>query len=358
LDNVVILIPAYNPDEKLLKLVDEIILADFKQMIIVNDGSKAECDDLFQTLAKKDECILLKHAVNLGKGRALKTGFNHFLNHFDEAIGVVTVDADGQHSVHDMKKVAEKLQQRPKSLVLGVRDFSAENIPFRSRFGNIVTRKVFNLACGVKITDTQTGLRGISCSFLRELMNVNGDRFEYEMNMLLECKANQVAIEEVDIETIYIEENKSSHFNPVMDSIKIYSLFLKYAFSSLFSFGLDILLFAFFAILLKEHLPLYFIIVATIGARVLSSIVNYTLNKNLVFKSNSKNTLIKYYVLSVSQMFASSFAVYLLYLLIGDGEVAIKIVVDGLLFLVSFYIQRVWVFKMYEEDLSEVGLSD
>ncbi|MEH7381379.1 bifunctional glycosyltransferase family 2/GtrA family protein [Bacillus sp. JJ1533] len=356
-EKVTILIPAYNPDTKLLQLVKDIKQANFNQIIIVNDGSLPDSTQIFDALIDTEGCVILKHGVNLGKGRALKTGFNHFLNHHTESVGVITIDADGQHSVEDMKKIAKQLINDPYSLVLGVRDFSAENIPFRSRFGNVLTRNVFRFIGGIKVTDTQTGLRGIPKHFIKDLMNVSGERFEFEMNMLLECKAKQINIEEVGIETIYIEENKSSHFNPIVDSIKIYTVFIKYAFSSLFSFGLDIFLFTIFSILLKELIPIYFIFVATIGARILSSLFNYTVNKNIVFKSNSKYTLYKYYFLSICQMLVSSYGVYLLYLTFGDGEVVIKIIVDTLLFVISFYIQRVWVFNN-QSGRSEVVVRD
>ncbi|ALC82592.1 MULTISPECIES: bifunctional glycosyltransferase family 2/GtrA family protein [Bacillus] len=343
--SIAILIPAYNPDEKLTFLVEGLIKENFKHILIINDGSKMECERIFDSVSSFKECEIVNHAVNLGKGRALKTGFNYLLNTYKELTKLVTVDADGQHSIKDIKRVAQKLANTHDSLVLGVRNFSAENIPFRSRFGNKVTEKVFRFASGVHVSDTQTGLRGISYSFLKKLMNVKGERFEYEMNMLLECKANNISIEEVEIETIYLEENKSSHFNPIADSIKIYSVFFKYISSSLLSFGLDILFFSILLVLLQGILPTYYIIGATIGARVLSSLFNYMVNRNLVFHSKSKNTLVKYYTLSVCQMCISALGVYLLYLLIGQGEVAIKIAVDTFLFIISFYIQREWVFK-------------
>lgn len=346
LTNISVLIPAYNPDEKLMVLVKELIKEDFKHIVIINDGSKTESEPIFKTISSFQECKIINHAVNLGKGRALKTGFNYLLNRYKKMTKLVTVDADGQHSVKDIKKVAKALaQSHDNKLVLGVRDFSAENIPFRSRFGNKVTEKIFRLATGIHVTDTQTGLRGISYSFLKELMNLKGERFEYEMNMLLECKGKNISIEEIKIDTIYIEENKSSHFRPIIDSIKIYSLFLKYISSSLLSFGLDILFYSVLIIILQGLLPTYYIIGATIGARILSSLFNYLLNRSIVFNSKSRYTFAKYYTLSISQMCISALVVYLLHSMIGQGEVAIKIIVDTMLFIVSFYVQREWVFK-------------
>jgi glycosyltransferase involved in cell wall biosynthesis len=343
--SVTILIPAYNPDNKLTELVKNILNEGFQKIIIVNDGSKQECQPIFNSLQNINECTILEHEVNQGKGQALKTAFAYFLDHFVDSLGLVTVDADGQHAVEDMKKVAERLCERPDSLVLGVRDFSAEDIPFRSRFGNVLTKGVARFACGINISDTQTGLRGIPTRFIKKLLDVRGQRYEFEMNMLVECKTNNIDIEEVNIQTIYIEENESSHFNPIVDSIKIYSVFLKFAVSSALSFGLDVLLFALFVMLLNGMFVDTYIILATIFARVLSALFNFTVNRKVVFKSAAPNAIIKYFTLAIVQMLASAIAVYLIFEMIGFGEVGIKIVVDFMLFLASFVIQREWVFK-------------
>lgn len=344
-DEVAIIIPAYKPDKKLRILVDQLIKENFKNIIVVNDGSGATGKKEFEYIESLKECTVLNHAVNLGKGRGLKTAFNYFLNHFEDNKGVITVDADGQHLVDDIKKVANKLIEKPNHLILGVRDFSSKNIPFRSRFGNIVTKFVFNLATGIKISDTQTGLRGIPTYFLKQILTVNGERYEFEMNMLLECKELGIPIEEVDIETVYINDNESSHFNPLLDSIRIYSLFFKYIFSSLSSFAIDILLYSLFIILLKDITPEFYIVTSTIVARVVSSLYNYHFNKNIVFKTNSKHTMLKYYFLSFCQMLLSAYLVQSIFKFVGEGEVVIKILVDTILFLLSFIVQREWVFK-------------
>lgn len=340
-----IVIPAYKPDERLTVLIDRLINENFKNIIVVNDGSEETGLKEFKYLESLKECTVLNHAVNLGKGRGLKTAFNHILNHFKNCVGVITVDADGQHLVEDIKRVADKLIENPNHLILGVRDFSVKNIPFRSRFGNILTKYVFYFATGIKVTDTQTGLRGIPIYFIKDLLTVSGERYEFEMNMLLECKESGIPIEEVSIDTVYINDNESSHFNPILDSIRIYSLFFKYIFSSLSSFAIDILLYSLFIILLKGISPKNYIIAATIMARVISSLYNYLFNKNIVFKSNNKHTLFKYYFLSICQMLISAYLVQSIFQVIGNGEVVIKILVDTLLFVLSFIVQREWVFK-------------
>lgn len=354
-EDIAIVIPAYDPDQKLVQLVKKITSYNFQHIIIVNDGSNSESENIFSELT--NTCTILHHAANLGKGRALKTAFNFILNHHKDLIGIVTVDADGQHTIKDIEKVSKKLKEKDHNLVLGVRNFQAENIPYRSRFGNILTKKVLGFACGINITDTQTGLRGIPTHFLKKLLNVPGERFEYELNMLLEAKENAISIEEVGIQTIYLEDNNSSHFNPLTDSIKIYSILIKYLFSSLTSFGVDILSFILLSMLLKEALPHYFIIASSIGSRVLSSVFNYSLNKNAVFKHYSKTTKFKYFILSFCQMLFSAYALHLLYYLFGSGEVYLKMLVDGFLFFISFAIQRKWVFVKKTTKKSEILIS-
>ncbi|WP_298842813.1 glycosyltransferase [Clostridium sp.] len=347
LKNISILIPAFNPDNKLIVLVSNLIKAGFIHINIVDDGSSEEYKPIFNNIGLQKQCHILIHATNMGKGRALKTGFNYFLNNNTECIGIVTADADGQHSVEDIIKVSQKLIENPKKLILGSRNFSDPTIPFRSRFGNIMTRKMFTLLAGMNVTDTQTGLRAISSELALDLMNVNGERFEYETNMLLECKRKDVAIYEVLIDTIYIEYNKSSHFKPISDSIKVYGVIFKFMSSSFLSFILDILLFTMFSKLLYNVTPEYFILLATIISRIMSSLFNYNVNKNAVFKHKSydKLVLIRYYTLCLTLMLVSGLSVSFTYHIFGHSVVAIKVIVDGMLSAMSYKVQKEWVFK-------------
>ncbi|UOQ45322.1 bifunctional glycosyltransferase family 2/GtrA family protein [Halobacillus salinarum] len=342
-----VVIPAYNPDHKLLDLLDKLIRFSFHEIVVINDGSHLESQTIFDKISKEySNCVLLEHPENKGKGRALKTAFQYYKDHHPEGVGMVTADADGQHSPEDIKRVAEALIDKPEELVLGVRDFTTENIPFRSRFGNNMTKSVLRLTSGMKVTDTQTGLRGIPREFGRELLYVEGDRYEFEMRMILACKTYKREISEVEIETIYIDENESSHFNPIVDSIKIYYVFLRFLVSSAASFLVDIGMFALFSAIFKAFLPIGFIVVPTILARIVSSLFNYFVNRNIVFKSYkyTKRTLVKYYALAVVILAGSSAGVHYLYEWIGDHEVLIKLGVDSVLFLFSFYIQKAWVF--------------
>lgn len=344
-----IVIPSYEPDEKLLHLVQTLEAADFSRIIVVDDGSEgAMYQELFEQV-QESGCIVLHHAVNLGKGRALKTAFNYCIFHYPEALGCVTIDSDGQHTVEDMKACMECLCANPQSLVLGARNFSEEGIPLRSSFGNKTTSRVMKLLTGMSISDTQTGLRAIPMSFMRELMEEKGERFEFETNMLLATKDSGRKIMEVPIKTIYIEENKTSHFHPIRDSIKIYAIFLKFIASSFSSGIVDLVLFSVFLWMLgeKNFGTMSSIMLATILARILSAIYNFTINYKVVFKSrdNAGRAIVKYAILAVFIMLASGFLVETIYGLLTIPEVLIKIPVDIVLFLASFWVQREFVYK-------------
>ena len=346
---VPIIIPAYEPDEKMVALVENLKSAGFTEIVVVDDGSQGEgYQELFRKVQSMG-CVVLHHAVNQGKGRALKTAFNYCLYSYPDAAGCVTIDSDGQHTVKDMTACMEKLMASPNSLVLGVRDFNQEGIPARSVFGNKTTSRVMKLLTGLSISDTQTGLRAIPASFMKELLFEKGERFEFETNMLLATKDSGREIVEVPIETIYLEENKSSHFNPILDSIKIYTIFLKFIITSLSSSVVDIILFTVFLSLLGDWSfgSVSNIMLATVMARILSAIYNFMINYKVVFKSrqNAGGAIFKYACLAVFIMIASGFLVEKLYVLTMLPEVLIKIPVDVLLFLVSFWVQRDFVYK-------------
>ena len=248
-----VIIPAYEPDEKMIRLLQTLQESGIERIIVVDDGSGNEYRNLFEQ-AKQLGAIVLTHAVNLGKGRALKTAFNEVLNRYPEAIGAITADSDGQHTPACIQKCMEAMEKEPEKLILGCRNFDQDNVPAKSEWGNKITRQVLKYLCGVAVSDTQTGLRGIPAAFMRHLMNVKGDRFEFETYMLLEAGEQKVGIREVPIETVYLNDNKGSHFNPLLDSARIYLVFAKFLFSSLSSCIIDLVLFALFCSLTKERM--------------------------------------------------------------------------------------------------------
>ncbi len=346
---VPIVIPAYEPGEELIRLVKELIEADAEPVIVVDDGSDpAKYGNIFDE-ARNLGAVILRNAVNMGKGRALKAAFNHCINEYDNLVGVVTADSDGQHSVKDICRCGEVLTNNIKALILGVRDFEKPGIPARSVFGNKTTSRVMSLLLGLKISDTQTGLRGIGVDFMKYLLTEKGERFEFETNMLIATKEKDIKIIEVPVDTIYLEGNKSSHFNPLIDSFRIYAVFLKFVLSSLSSSLLDMLLFGLFcAIFVRFPVKSGYIMVSTILARVISATYNFFINYEIVFsggKDRSK-AAVSYFALAVVIMLLSGFFVTL-----GHGilpmlpEVCVKIIVDCVLFLLSFYAQREFVYK-------------
>ena len=226
--DVVIVIPAYEPDDRQQELLKNIRDKENQMfdIILVDDGSGANFAPLFAIAQINYACHLQRHADNKGKGRALKTAISYILDNFPNAKGIVTIDSDGQHTYEDMMKCLAEFLQHPDRLVLGVRTFE-KSVPLRSKFGNLLTRDVLGAMTGVNVSDTQTGLRVIPMSWLPKLLTVEGERYEFEMNMLLEAKEDNILICEVGIATIYLDENQSSHFDVIRDSIRIYKVFFK-----------------------------------------------------------------------------------------------------------------------------------
>ena len=344
-----VIIPAYEPDDKLIKLIDDLNAKEISPVVVVDDGSDVgNYGRIFDTVRDKG-AVVLRHAVNMGKGRALKSAFNYCLNEYADIMGVVTADSDGQHSPEDIKKCIEELKSSPDVLVLGVRNFDGAGIPARSVFGNKVTCRVMKFLTGISISDTQTGLRGISSAFMRSLLTEKGERFEFETNMLMATQELGINIKEVPIRTIYLENNRSSHFNPLKDSLRIYAIFLKFVFSSLSSSVVDMVLFSVFCTVFKNTaIAIGYIMLSTILARVISAVYNFMINYRVVFKGHGRkaHAAVKYFVLAVCIMLLSGLLVSFFHRLAPSiPEVLVKLPVDTLLFLVSFLVQREVVYK-------------
>jgi glycosyltransferase involved in cell wall biosynthesis len=343
--NIAILIPAYQPDENLAAVVASLMRQCDARIIVVDDGSGEAYMPVFSALASLERVTVLTHAHNQGKGRALKTAIGHCLAAGD-IDGCVTVDADGQHRPEDVVRIMAALRQTPGDLILGSRDFDFRNVPLRSRLGNIITRFFTRFILGQKITDTQTGLRAFSKGAMTRFAGVPGERYEYEMNMLLYSKRFDIKIREIRIETVYLDHNSSSHFNPLLDSIRIYRQIFAFGFSSIASAVLDWSLFSLCLIVFaKLSEP---ILLATIAARLVSLNFNFAMNRKLVFRSESgwKKQALQYYILAAFQMLASGYLVRSgAAVLVVLPVLLIKICVDLGLFVLSYQIQKTLIFK-------------
>ena len=333
---IIVLIPAYKPDARLVELVRE--LRDRQlDVMLVDDGGQEAFAPIFAQCRELGAEVAV-HTVNLGKGRALKTGINAALLRWPELRAIVTADADGQHTPKDILRLIDAVDEHPNTLVLGSRKFTGD-VPFKSRWGNRITRTVYGLASGVRIYDTQTGLRALPRCALDEMLRIDGERYEYEMNVLLKLRDMKLGVFEVPIETIYINDNAGSHFNPVRDAFRIYLVIFKYLFSSITSFAVDYALY---------WLCLWFGLSGFISyalARLVSSQVNYHLNKHTVFSGRGgRHSMAKYYALAVVQGAIGAGLVQLLPTVLPISASVVKIPVDLVLFALSYFIQRDYVF--------------
>jgi len=336
---LVLVIPAHRPSANLPDLVAE-VMEDPSQCIqaavVVDDGNGPECADVFERLASLANVTVLHHAANLGQGAALKTGFNYALVNYPGAIGIVAADADGQHAPADIVGVARVLLEHPRNIVLGARQFGPD-VPLRSRFGNVLTRHIFRVFTGRQVSDTQTGLRGWPREACLRNLRLDMNGFDFQLECLLRAEA---PMREIPIQTIYLDGNRSSHFNPIRDSMRIYFLFLRYCGSSLFAAAVDSAVFY----------PLLFltgnIALSQFAGRAVAGLANFPVVRNLVLKSGSSVplALAKYVALLAGSGLISYGMIQLFHSQFGLPVAVAKIVAELLLFIANFVIQRDLIF--------------
>ncbi len=353
---VAIVIPAFNPDERLPGYIASLRAGCDDPIVIVDDGSAGACAPVFRRCQEAAPGVtLLAHGVNQGKGRALKTAFAYLLERHPGVVGCVTADADGQHLAKDVMECAAALRASPGALVLGCRTFGLSHVPFRSRFGNTAIRAFFALATGRRFLDTQTGLRAIPADFMRELIDCPGERFDYETRMLLALGDRPLV--QIPIETVYLEGNKSSHFKPLRDSTKILGIvighivsrFVRFTAASLASFAVDIALFKALHAIVFRDFSVGRLALSVAVARVVSALFNYFVNLHFVFGGvRATRSLAKYAALAIGILCAS----YILTAIATDAfpwasrhVATTKAAVDLALFLASFAVQRLCVFS-------------
>ncbi len=338
----VVLIPAYKPDGGLLRLLQEVCEAGM-QAVVVDDGSGADYQHIFGQIG--DMAVVLSYEVNHGKGHALKYGLKYIQQHIMGSYVVVTMDADGQHSVEDACRVCAAAQADPDKLVLGSRAQSSAS-PLRSRFGNAFTRGIFQISTGISVYDTQTGLRAFDSSLLPLLLQISGDRYEYEMNVLLECARRGVAIKELPIMTIYIDNNASSHFDSLRDSWRVCREVLKFSASSLLSFLVDYALYSLLLLVTAANGMTFFLPLANIVARIVSSVLNYNLNRRYVFCCQDAGiaSAAQYFSLAAVILCGNTLVLSLLVGQMGIDQYVAKVLTEVIFFALSWFIQKYLIF--------------
>ncbi len=334
------LIPAYCPGDGLISLINSLKERNM-ECIVVNDGSPEEYDAVFHMVS--DSATVLIHDVNKGKGAALKTGFRYIRDHCGDCI-VITADADGQHLPEDVMRTAKCAQNCQGSLVLGTRSFLRENVPFKSYYGNKITETVFRLFTGLHVHDTQTGLRAFHSSLIDTMLEVPGERYEYEMNQLLSCVKEKIPLKEIEIAAVYEDNNSCSHFHPFRDSFLIYKQILRFGLSSIASFFADLCAFEIFALFLKSRNG---ILAANILARFISAAFNYEINRRVVFndRSERKESFMKYAALALTILAFNTGILYVLTGVLHINHLAAKILTEMILFVFSWAVQNRYVFQ-------------
>lgn len=341
--SMVVLIPAYKPQQILLDLAITLVSANFA-VVVVDDGSGDEFGHVFACLSPTAD--LLIHPINRGKGAALKTGLAHIQNHYPNAKVIITADADGQHLPEDIFKVRDTLLGLQQGMVIGSRLLRG-NIPFKSRFGNTLTRWLFVAATRVMAHDTQSGLRAFKPDEIPFLLSVPGNRYEYELNVLMWATRRGIPLLEVPIQTVYEPGNPTSHFHVIRDSYQIYAQLFKFGCSSFSSFLVD-----YFALLTLRWMlfglgPSVSLLTSSVVARLLSSSFNYWVNRTWVFHSKGtlRRTGLSYFLLVFCLWGANFCLLYLAHIVVGIPLWLSKLGVDMTLFIASYNIQKKYIFS-------------
>jgi len=346
----VVVIPSYEPDARLVQLVEGLQSQEpGREILVVDDGSGPRFARVFEQAAAAG-AIVIGTPENQGKGSALRSGFAWTMRE-RPGFAVVCADSDGQHRVHDILRVAVVLESATRPMVvLGGRRFTGR-VPARSRVGNTLSRTAFRAATGRSITDTQTGLRGYPAAALPWLLGVGGERFAYELQILLDASARGYVVEEVPIDTVYLDHNASSHFRPVVDSLRVLLPLLLYGASSFAAFVVDTVA------LLLLHTVTDSLFVSVVGARVISAGGNFALNRRFVFRRGASPIAAQVlrYALLAGGLLAANYLALRAFTTLGVGLLPAKVVTEVALYLVSFQVQRQLVFGRRS---APAGLSD
>jgi len=344
-NRLAVVIPAYRPSAGLVDLVRKLSERGLP-IVVVDDGGGSGFAETFEAVAQLPGVELLRHAVNLGKGAALKTAFNHALCAYPDLAGVVTADADGQHAVKDILRIAEELLRAPDTTVFGVRKFGG-SVPLRSKIGNNISRYAYRLLIGIKLTDTQTGLRGIPRRLMEYCLTIRSNRYEFETEQLAVLKSEQIAMREIPIETIYIDDNRKSHFRPLLDSAKIYFVLLRYSLASVITYVTDLLVFWIVFSSTQQ------ILLSNMSARVIALWVQLALLQSFVFRRNVNLRIFLTYIalVFVSGFMSSALQFQLLQFL--PVPLAVKIIADTLFFVFNFLFIRDIIFGRWAREATE-----
>lgn len=334
---VVALIPSYQPDGRLVELMAA-LRARGLEGVVVDDGSGPQYSDTFRQVA--ESATVIGYETNQGKGHALKCGLRHILACYEGDDVVVTVDADGQHDIDDVVRCAGAAKGAGHAMVLGSRSFEGLDVPLRSRVGNRLTSSVYHLASGLTVSDTQTGLRAFPVEMAEFLLEVGGERYEYEMNVLLACPAHHVEIRTVPIRTIYEGGNAGSHFRALRDSARIYAGIFAFMASSFASFLVDYALFGLLSALLAGYGGLG-LVAANVAARLVSATTNFFVNRNLVFRSEGSLYVaaVRYALLAMGILVINTLSVLVLVDVLGVSALVAKLAVEVTLFVLSWLLQ-------------------
>ena len=341
---VALIFPAFNPPDSFTDLLRRFREAGGVRLIVVDDGSTAEYRDVFEHLPAC--AVILRHEKNLGKGSAVKTALRWLLENDGECVGAVTVDADGKHRVSDVLKIVRRVRSGDSALFLGSRSFG-KKVPWLITLGNRVTRWFFYLKTGLRINDVCTGLRGFGRCYFEQLSKLDGQRYEYETDMLLWAADGKIPVTESVIEVDYTGRRPLYHFHPIRDTVCIYAKLLRFTAVSFSAFVLEYLVMMGMALLFKDLPERVNLLICVLGSRAVSATYSFLLNRHIVFKSkNGLAGAVSKYFVSVALLLVASYLLLDLLTVVANVPLWLaKPAVDLVLFFANYLLQSKYIFK-------------
>lgn len=344
---MIVVIPAYQPDTRLVDLIKQLREKTAYPIVVVDDGSSSGCAEVFREI--EQTCTVLRHSLHMGRGRAIKTALTYAVTAYPQEPGIVVAEADGSFTVSQILEVSDTFREHPEAFVIGARRYRDKG-PLRCRLSDTLFRYVFAFAGGAKLWDARSGLRAFSLSRVPELLDCSGDGAEYDVSVLLDCRQNHVPILEVPLDTVRSDPRPGDH--SLRQFIRVYSALFKYTGVAILSFLVDYLLFRLFYIILSGTnfsalVGISAVRIGNVAARVLSSTLNFTLNRQLVFKDkgNLLVSALKYYAVVVFILLINTCLLMFLNEICGIPAEIAKLITEAVLFTASLLLQRVFVFR-------------
>lgn len=357
-----VIVPSYHPTDALVELTHTICALGYR-LIVVDDGGGDADSAVYDALDPRT--VILHHAVNRGKGAALKTGLAYVRSQLlspteggdsssvSPTDTVAFMDADGQESPEDLEAVLTAARSPMARYKLSIGVCAMEKKKYLlPRIGHAITCGVFHLLVGAKLSHAFTCLRACPTAYIDKLLEIEGDRYEYEINVMAYFARHEAGFCEVPIRDGEIRPQKN--FRMIRDSLRVVGSLIRFMGSSLSSYLVEYTCFCLLSFLFGKQFPMIGDLFANICARIIGGTVNYLINCFIVFRRRpSWQSASQFALLNVVTLSLNSGALYLWKLTPFPVQIC-KLLADTSMFIVNYLIQRKFIFRKKKKTNTDI----